>query len=649
MILGHKFAASLLAKAFTDGKIELPHDNLDQLIIDLSTQRRRTYKKYIKWRRDNNSLTTIKTEQELSDWLTVTYRDEFSHIIKDEESNPILNIMGCNSTCKDIDVAVLCTRVDKPLYPGEEEQIHNYMATLSNSTMPPTWLIVLLSAYLISIICVRYSLTDVYVMIMLTVNIILLWYMFIKSYDTTKKIDICYISNVNGTFQTRKGGQETNNIIYHTYPLHDQHSPCIISEQDLVEIDPSGKLISLSKFIMDKAEDMMSDEDYHKIRIKKTQDYHSGDKRFELTFEMLPYFNRDPTDKLWDECYAGFWKSFTMKLVQTYLCAQDPQKYHCNGSHYTKPDMALLFGNDFPEHQSDITNLLLYKNNKTTGFPDETYQFMIELYRDIFNQYYPKLPTNCFDFIPAENCTLLPTELYQEFIISPKKPTSEFINLWKHHYGEDPSTDKRFIEPCQGTENIDYETYPTLKERILLMPQRSEEWKTAYHQTYTCGRSAGKRVIPDTATFEEKLTLSYNLIMGCIGEMIVQKTVSWDVVVFAECKTATIGMIVERQPIDSDDHPIGQCPDQIIIADNEIIPVEIKTIYSETEPSNNNNFIREYNLAKRQLTRAVRLINHGSTTPLATLGVVAYLYIFPNKENETPTYRIYIDHFHDLN
>lgn len=52
---------------------------------------------------------------------------------------------------------------------------------------------------------------------------------------------ICYISNVNGSFQTNKGGSDMLNQCYHNYPFFPQEHTCIISREHLTKIWPDQK------------------------------------------------------------------------------------------------------------------------------------------------------------------------------------------------------------------------------------------------------------------------------------------------------------------------------------------------------------------------------------------------------------------------
>lgn len=572
-LIGVRFAATLVGKALTDGDIERPHD-WKQVVFDLSKKsKKRAYNDYLRWRRNYFGLFCFNgldhnTHDGMSTYLTHKYKDEFAHLIRTPDGIPIWNQFGCPRTGNDYDVAILVNEVHKPLYPGEEESFIAYFRNL-------------------------------------------------EFVDPNKEIDICYLSNKDESFQTNKGGPETANIVFHSYKWHPQHHPCIFTESDLVKVWTSDKLITISKFIMDNAEDMMSPDVYNTFREHKHQVYHSGAERFLLTFDLFAQLETDG--------HYGLWKSITMKLIQTYLTSVDPD-YHLNPSHYDKLLMSQEFGKHFPDKASDVESCLLYKT-RDTGFPVGLKEFLLEkVYKPLFQSHYPMLSKEFIDIDPSlNNPTLLPDAIYQLFLTSPNKMPDGFAPLWFSHYGESCSIGKEFVEPCQNVEIL--MRFPTLWSRVLTMPQRSDEWMQAYHHDYKTGRAGGIRVIPDEATPTQRLSRLYNLIMGATGEMIVSDNIDWSTLIGQPCQFASIGMISQGG--------LGTqayCPDGLLVLeDDTIVALEFKTIYDESEPRDGTNFIREYNLARLQLGGAIRVINQDSPTPLATYGIVVFMFIYPHE------------------
>lgn len=678
MTIGSGFLGTLLKKAIQDGKLKVPpnHD-IEQTIQNLSLKatKRKAIANFIKGCRKSGDIYLeqwgqTKCDQNsreiLKEWLTNEYYEEFMHLDLDEDGNPKFNIIGCNSTCSDIDVVVMAHNVQNPIYPGEEQKLIDYMKNQTEMVQCETFhmrwygYIYLILGMIVR--CLMYVNSNSYYQYITVLNscivimtvlhfgkIIKLCVISVDNieeplYDMSKEIDICYMSKVNGTFQTKKGGPETVNIIYHTYGLHPQVYPPLVKRCELVEIEPYEKLGGLSKFILDKAEEMLGTEKYLGFRQQKIDSYHAGPKRYELTFNMLPHFRRDVTSPDWN---PAFWKSFTMKVVQTYLCSIDNQ-YHVKSESYCKPKMAMIFGDHYNDHSDDIYNLLTYKIDESTEFPEGSFQLLCQLYEEMYNTYYPKMPDTfeeLYDNI-AEieghqlcNVTQLRDDIFHEFVKSPYEPTTKFIKMWEETYGR-CSLSSLFVEPNTGLEILD--EFPTLKNRVLRMPQRSQDWMEAYHNVYKCGRSGGLRHIPEDFPFDLWLKRQYNLIMGCIGELLLEKYIDWEDFLQEKYTKTTVGMIVESLVPES----VGYCPDMILVTEsNEIIPVEYKTIYSDSEPTVNNCFLEKYYIARKQLKGAVGVINHNSDIPLARRGIVAYMYIFKDKTEGRYIYRVYLDQF----
>ena len=188
-MIGKKFAAKLLSKALNDGYIQR-YDDWNSFILPLTESYRIKYynlyrKKLQQCGFDDHIL--------LSNYLIHLYPENFSHIICSDDGIPEWNIFGCPHTGTDYDIIVKVTDAQLPLYPGDEE-------------------------YLIK--CFHNS----------------------ELYDTRKELDICYISNKDGSYQTNHGGAETLNICYHSYNWHKQAHPQFFNITHLVPIQVSDNL-----------------------------------------------------------------------------------------------------------------------------------------------------------------------------------------------------------------------------------------------------------------------------------------------------------------------------------------------------------------------------------------------------------------------
>ena len=566
--IGVRFAASLLAKALIDNKLPRP-DNWKECVVALSgsSTKRKTYNWYKK--------TYNYTHPNLSAILSRWYPDEFSYIKRNWFGIPIWNIFGCPQTGKDIDLIVPVTHAQKPLAAGEEQFLINVL-----------WLF---------------------------------------GYDTTKELDICYISNIGGTYQRTHGGAETIGIVYHTYDWHRQHHSKMFDLSEIEPLETSDKLTTISKFIMDKAETVMGKTEYVKIRQHKVDVYHSGSSRLEFTFELLKEFNMDPTTP---DFLPSIWKSIVMKIVQCYLVSEYPD-YHLQSYGYDKSTLARKFGEHYPQWEQTVSDVLLYRFKE----PNEEFRgFLIGLYKELCKEHYPCFSEEYVDVVP-KNPSKISDQLFQLFIESPNKMTDEFFDEWHAEFGETDSIGAQFAEECENLELLD--DYDTLCDRILRCGQRTPEWMKAYHQDYKTGRSGGARTIPPEATPKEQMSLLYNLIMGCIGEQMIHEAVQENstlIMGVEGCQFATVGMIVEGGLGSR-----GYCPDALCILPNgKIAVMEYKTIYLPNEngmgPVNNNCFLREYNLARLQMRGAVEVINIGSEQPLSTFGVAVFMFIYPTED-----------------
>lgn len=589
--MGHKMAASLLAKALEDGKI-WRSDDWGTFPNPLSKKGKvKFYNLYCK--KQGMKDLNLNDHLVLSKYLTELYPEEFSHLVCNAEGIPIWNIFGCPRTGNDYDVAVRVTDAQLPLYPGQLEKLEQtFKKTYSDD----------------------------------------------PKFDSSKEIDVCCISNKNGSYQTNCGGPETFNICFHSYGWHNQKHLPIFQESDLVPLDVSDKLNTISKFVMDKAKEIMGTEAYLPLRKEKQSSYNNGEDRYRFTFKLLGMFNMDPVAKNWK---PKFWKSFMMKLAQTYLVSKYPD-YHLNPYPYDKLMLAAKFSEDFPEWKDQVTNLLMYKY---TEHHDGFKEFLIEMFIKLYDEYYPHISEANYRVGLYINPSPLPDDVFQAFVKSPKHMSDDFYDRLVAEYGEVDGVDQLYVEPCVGLDI--FAGYDTFKDRVLDVAQRSPEWSRLYRNVYITGRSGGVRPIPDGATHKEKMELLHNLNMGCIGETMIH-SIAQDFlkIILGDCDIATVGMIVEKVADEAvQNKPIHRafCPDGIarMKETGKLIPLEYKTIFTETKPCNNSVWLREYNLARKQLRGAMELINLGADEPLADFGIALFMFIYPNPETEGYLFDVY--------
>jgi hypothetical protein len=613
--IGTKFAATLLRRALVENKI-WRSDDWNTFTVPLSQKGKTKFYNIYRKKREMGDM-GLGTHNTLSLHLMKLFPDEFSTIIRNDDGVPIWNIFGCPKTGRDYDVIVKVTDAQLPLLPGEMD---NFEAVFREAYDEPLY----------PIFHFLYKFLE------------RLLQVFLGIYNE-KELDVCCISNKDGTYQTDHGGQETINICYHSYDWHPQkHSP-FFEEPELVPMSVSDKLNTLSKFIMDKAETMLGKELYMTVRKEKQSAYNTGETRYQFTFKMWDMFNMNPAVEGWN---SSIWKSIVMKLVQTYLVSKCPD-YHKNPYPYDKEMLATKFGEYFPKWKDATTDILLYRYNESVpGFKE----FLKGVFIELYTEYYPHLSEINYRVPLNVNPTTLPDNIFREFIKSPKSMSDEFYELWNTEFGSDDcGIDGKFMDECINIEMFD--AYPTLAMRILKMAQRSPEWQEAYHHMYKTGRSGGIRNIPNEATHKEKLSLLYNLIMGCVGETMVMSVVSEFLThILDDCEIATVGMIVE-----GDVGSRAFCPDAVgrLKETGELFPIEFKTIYSDAGPCNNNIWLRERNLAEKQLNGAVNVINVDSAGPITTFGMLFTMFIYPTDDGikydvysnriDFPEHKLYFD------
>jgi hypothetical protein len=108
-MISAKFGSTLLLRALEDKVLELPEDKemARQILSDLTDSKKkcRAFNRYIQYR--NIKFLEYSRHDEMFQFLTETYRDEFCLLKCNGWGSPVWNIFGCNETNRDYDVAVL--------------------------------------------------------------------------------------------------------------------------------------------------------------------------------------------------------------------------------------------------------------------------------------------------------------------------------------------------------------------------------------------------------------------------------------------------------------------------------------------------------------------------------------------------------------
>jgi hypothetical protein len=647
-MISSRFGGSLLLKALQDQLLELPeNDNFAKLIMeDLSDPKKKcgAFNRYVKYRY-NKSL-SIATRNEMLQFLTENYRNDFCLLKSNIWNSPIWNLFGCNETNRDYDVAVMVTNPNKPLYPGEEEKFIRYFR---NTRKMAKWVRVF--QLTITILMVfrdlfiyngeytsLHKIIDIHIMFLYVIKFLFDYngfdtnnsiydIIFPKVYDQNRPLDICYLGFHDGSWATMRGGSETINMCYHTYDLHNQmHSP-FFTDNDLNDVMPYNKLLILSKFIMDNAEKMIGKQAYkdYDYSIKKKEGYNSGNERFYLSLDMLMKFIVDDQEHY--NSYKSTWKSIMLKILQIHFCATDTN-YKYEASYYNKRQLADKASDLINPDNDFIEGVLLYKIDNVNKYHRE---WIVKLYNELFQKYYPSLGSLSFINSSINMKTLsIPNgmleNIYHAFLDSPIEASSEFIETWKSNYNEMDSISNKFIGRSECYYLLD--EFPNLTGRILTMDQRSPEWLHVYHNVYQTGLSRGIIQLPNDISFDEKIRRRFNLIVGCIGEMILYDCLIQNIKKIVNDDSpgpCTIGMITDGKPGGR-----AFCPDALVVMSNKtIIPIEFKTIRC-IDPSNDTNFLREYHIANQQLNGVAELLNQDVDELICTECILMTLFIYPN-------------------
>jgi hypothetical protein len=171
----------------------------------------------------------------------------------------------------------------------------------------------------------------------------------------------------------------------------------------------------------------------------------------------------------------------------------------------------------------------------------------------------------------------------------------------------------------------------------MAVPPRSEEWLRLYNETYKCGRNSGQIAIPpgiDHAPDNERrasLEQRFQLLRGCLGEELMCSHYDFAALLGGPCVPIQIGMIVEHPAPGSS----GACPDLLLLEEERgrLVPVEMKVV-GDGAPHQDKDFLRSYQLAKRQMANATRLLNLGSDQPVTVESLLLLAWVVTDAAGE---------------
>jgi hypothetical protein len=254
-----------------------------------------------------------------------------------------------------------------------------------------------------------------------------------------------------------------------------------------------------------------------------------------------------------------------------------------------------------------ITNLSCIKN---------TFDCLVTQYQQIIQKI--KLSYN-MEEVHIDLITYLANIQYfdiQEFIKSPEKPTPALANWINEKYNLLGSLNKIFEIKSFNCDNLP----ASLLAHTHTENQRSSQWLDLL-KFYQCGNT-----INNSIPFVDCET-NFNLIRGCLGEKLIVDLIDWSKLVGEQVSKCMCGLLVETKRLENSK---GIAPDLLLVntKSNQVMPVEIKTLVSDPDIVNRK-FLREINLASKQLDTSIELIKKINETN--TYGLIVFCFIHKNQ------------------
>jgi hypothetical protein len=335
-----------------------------------------------------------------------------------------------------------------------------------------------------------------------------------------------------------------------------------------VNVPVIDKLKSITKFIFDYIEYVCID--YKSFREIKKKIYSEGIesmmKYSHNLLELIEYTNEKKSQ--------DFFKSITMKIIQLILL-QDNLYY------YTKNELI----DQFENYNFNKENIRYFLTRGKKGIFDyETFIKLYNIYIDSINNYFDSIELKIIKYDDFNNTTILSDSLFNEFIKSPNNCTKIFEEEYKLKYNINDCNNLFLIKITP--ENLIDLPNDLIKKHFIQIEQRSEEWIKLI-KFYKCGNNG--------AEIKQNMEGIYNLLRGSITESIILEKFNPESIDLYGWTKVSVGLLVEEKDKEG---CIGCAPDLLLVKDNMIIPVEIKTI---TNNNHNNNYYSKLDLAKKQL------------------------------------------------
>lgn len=406
-------------------------------------------------------------------------------------------------------------------------------------------------------------------------------------YDTSREIDcVQIVLDKRGNLSTsNKGSKETQNMIYYTYCNHKQSCPPIFNRA--IEIQVFDKIKGLSKFILDKLEDILGKFEYRKERENKKSLYLNVISRYHYTNAILQRYNIR---------FDSILKSLCIKLLQTIIICDKKMMPEI----YVKEQLGKLFASLYHYDENIILSMLTRGKLKQVTIEEANivFQKIVSQYIEITNieiNQFLDFKTISFEYQSTNN------KLMDEFYNSPLEPTDNFISEMARLSPERKLNPIFVIESNYGVVK-DFLDEDFIEKHCDLCDQRSKEWIEKQNY-FSCGSNTG--VVSFTgSSYSDWIKTYYNLCRGSLAELMIyqfcdfKKALNLDVIKF-HC-----GFLVE----DKKEKSIAIAPDLLLIdkETRKIIPVEIKCIINE--PNYCSALAREIKLARLQLSTCQKIL-----------------------------------------
>jgi len=472
-----------------------------------------------------------------------------------------------------------------------------------------------------------------------------------QGYDTSVRdvdVVIAAVSDRGDIIATSKGTcEQLQNIVFYTQHYHNNDA----AVRRLVRRSIAASEISIESMIgaavkcwLDNLEHLVSDRQLYrdKLRSERRALYDQADmgKRIDFCLRSIALLATEETLQRSATARAHWQdarKSLFMKLLQVALLSNADQ------TEYNKCFLTHRVARLFPKLSADHLDYELSRGcagspctetSSVTGDEEGTVganwhllllaeqlkkaHNKVSLQNDISMWEHTEIDVNERNYLAAHGYS---DRFWRLFCATPCNPSDELIEAFVLHHAEALAVNRtgcdghislnRLFAPATDKESFIKEENSFLleeqRERIHWQAQRTGDWLTLL-EFYSCGRGTG--VVPfrgDCADHGAFLRHHWNLIRGCLGEMICVAFMEDHLGEFglAPCQVEQVGMVVEEKCRIG---ARGASPDALIVSPNgeQVFSVEIKCLTGTF--ANNRDMRRASSLARKQAVRCSRIL-----------------------------------------